>query len=288
MIFVTSAGGKSGRAVIQALKARGETVRALVRRAEAGAELEALGADEVAVADLGDREALTDALAGVRAIYYIAPNMSPEEKTYGDNMILAAHAAGVERFVFHSVIHTQVQALRHHWARLFVEEALIESGLDFTILQISSYMQNMLPAWPRMVESGVHAMAYDTDAPVSLVDLDDVAEAAAVVLTEPGYSHGIFELAGPLITLTEKAKILSEVLGRDIRAEKLPVEAALDHARHAGVGDEGIETMRRMFAHYDAHGLAGNAKVLGWILGRPPNDFEAFARRTAAAMAGNA
>lgn len=286
MIFVTSAGGKSGRAVIGALAARGEAVRALVRRAEAGAELEALGAAEIAIADLGDREALTDAMAGARAIYYIAPNMSTEEKAFGDNMILAAHAAGIERFVFHSVLHTQVQALRHHWARLFVEEALVESGLDFTILQISSYMQNMLPAWKRMLETGVHAMAYDVEAPVSLVDLDDVAEAASIVLTEPGYEHGIFELAGPLITLTEKAGILSEVLGRDIRAEKLPVEAALDHARHAGVGDYGIETMRRMFAHYDAHGLAGNDKILGWILDRPPNDFETFARRAAAAMAG--
>ena len=284
MIFVTSAGGKSGRAVIKALSARGEPVRALVRRAEAGAELEALGAAEIAVADLGDREALTEAMSGARAIYYIAPNMSTEEKDYGDNMILAAHAAGVERFVFHSVLHTQVQALRHHWARLFVEEALVESGLAFTILQVSSYMQNMLPGWARMVETGVHAMAYDVEAPVSLVDLDDIAEAACTVLGEAGYAHGIFELAGPLITLTEKARILSEVLGREIRAEKLPADAALDHARHAGVGEYGIETMRRMFAHYDAHGLAGSDKVLGWILGRPPTDFEAFARRTAAAM----
>lgn len=281
MILVTSAGGKTGRAIIKAFTVARQPVRAMVRREDAAAEMREFGASEAVVADLSDRDALTCAMDGVDAVYYIAPNMMQDEKIYGGNMIAAAEAAGIRRFIFHSVLHTNVQALAHHWARLAVEEALIESSLDFTILQVSSYMQNMLPGWARMVESGVHAMAYEVDAPMSLVDLEDVAEAALRVIGDDGYAKGIFEIAGPVITLREKAEILTRVLGRDIRAEKLPAQTAIDHARHAGVGDFGLESMARMFTHYDDHGLVGSQKSLGWILGRAPTDFETFARRVA-------
>jgi NAD(P)H dehydrogenase (quinone) len=281
MILVTSAGGKSGRAIIKAFIAADQSVRALVRREDAAAELREFGATETVIADLSDRAALTSAMDGVDAVYYIAPNMMKDEKIFGDNMIAAAEAAGIDRFVFHSVLHTNVQALAHHWARLSVEEALIESRLDFTILQVSSYMQNMLPGWARMVETGIHAMAYEIDAPMSLVDLDDVAVAALRVVGDDGYAKGIFEIAGPVITLREKAEILTRVLGRDVVAEKLPAETAIEHARHAGVGEFGLESMARMFAHYDKHGLVGSPKTLGWILGRAPIDFETFARRVA-------
>lgn len=280
MILVTGATGRTGRAVVGALAARNVPVRALVRRPETADSVKALGAGiAVAVADLDDAAALARAATGVRAIYYVAPNMTPHEGLYGDNVIAAARAAGVERLVFHSVLHTQVQALRHHWNRLFVEEAIVESGLPYTILQVGSYMQNMLPAWPRIMETGVHAMAYGVDVPMSLVDLDDVATAACTVLADPGYAHGIFELAGPPITLRDKAAILSRHLGRPVRAEKLPAEAAVEHARHAGAGDFALESMQRMFAHYDVHGLVGSPKVLGWILGRPPTDFDTFVKR---------
>lgn len=279
MILVTSAGGKTGRAMIQAFSAADRNVRALVRRDAAVDEMRDIGAVETIVADLSDRDALTRAMEGIGAVYYIAPNMSENEKIHGANMIAAAEAVGIERFVFHSVLHTNVQALAHHWARLAVEEALIESNLAFTILQVSSYMQNMLPGWARMVETGVHAMAYDVAAPMSLVDLEDVAEAALRVIDDDGYAKGIFEIAGPVITLREKADILTRVLGRDIRAEKLPAQTAIDHARHAGVGEFGLDSMARMFAHYDDHGLVGSQKTLGWVLGRAPTDFETFARR---------
>jgi uncharacterized protein YbjT (DUF2867 family) len=279
MILVTSAGGKTGRAMIQAFSAADRNVRALVRRDAAVDEMRDIGAVETIVADLSDRDALTRAMEGIGAVYYIAPNMSENEKIHGANMIAAAEAVGIDRFVFHSVLHTNVQALAHHWARLAVEEALIESNLAFTILQVSSYMQNMLPGWARMVETGVHAMAYDVAAPMSLVDLEDVAEAALRVIDDDGYAKGIFEIAGPVITLREKADILTRVLGRDIRAEKLPAQTAIDHARHAGVGEFGLDSMARMFAHYDDHGLVGSQKTLGWVLGRAPTDFETFARR---------
>ncbi|HRQ33590.1 MAG TPA: NmrA family NAD(P)-binding protein, partial [Anaerolineales bacterium] len=108
MILVTGAAGKTGRAVIRALAQRGESVRGMVRRAEQVASLEALGAAEVTLGDLLDESAVDRAVYGVKAIYHIAPNVSPHEVTIGERVITAARAAGVEHFAFHSVLHPQV------------------------------------------------------------------------------------------------------------------------------------------------------------------------------------
>ena len=61
--------------------------------------------------------------------------------------IRAAQSAGVERFVYHSVLHPQVEIMAHHWQKMRVEEQLFESGLSFTILQPAAYMQNVLAGW---------------------------------------------------------------------------------------------------------------------------------------------
>lgn len=281
MILLTSAGGKTGRAIISTFAAAGEKVRAVMRRGDADAELLALGAAEVVQADLMDAAAIARAARGCRAIYYICPNMTEHEQTLGGNIIAAAKAADVRRLAFHSVLHTQVQALQHHWNRLFVEEAIIESGVPYSILQVGSYYQNMLPGWAKMRETGIHAMAYEVDTPMSLVDLADVADAALAVLNDPVCANGIFEICGPVITLTEKAKILSDVLGQPIEGKKLPAADAVAHAAKLGVSEFGQDCMGKMFAHYDIHGLVGSPRVLEWIIGRKPADFETFARRAA-------
>jgi uncharacterized protein YbjT (DUF2867 family) len=117
---------------------------------------------------------------------------------------------------------------------------------------------------------------------MSLVDLEDVSEAALKITNDPGCTNGIFEICGPVITLSEKAVILSDVLGQKIEAKKLPADDAVAHAAHMGVGPYGQDCMRKMFAHYDDHGLVGSSRVLEWILGRPPSDFRSFAERVAA------
>ena len=285
MILVTCAGGRTGRAVVAALSRAGQQVRALTRGDGAAAALAALGAAQTVAGDLADAAAVERAMEGCAAVYYIAPNMDPRERAMGDNVIAAAQRSGTARLVFHSVLHPQIEALPHHWERHFVEQAIINSGLSFTILQCGSYMQNMLPGWRRMVETGVHRMPYDVDAPMSLVDLEDIADAACRVLLRTGYEHAIFELAGAPITLRKKAEILSRILPRAVRAETEPLEEFLDHVRAIGLPDHAQGCMAAMFPYYDAHGLVGNARALGWLLGHPPTGFESFARRTAEAMA---
>lgn len=279
MIVVTCAGGKTGRAIVSSLANAGHDVRALVGHEGSLEGIADLGAREALACDLYDAHAVEAEFEGAEQVYYIAPNMNPAERSFGDNVIRGARAARISKLVFHSVLHTQIEDLPHHWERHYVEQEIINSGLPFVILQCGSYMQNMLPGWGRMLKTGVHEMAYDIDAPMSLVDLDDICEIAEKVLTSNEYNFGMYELAGPAITLVEKAEILTDVLGTEIRAEKQPLDRFLDHARELGFSDYTIEMMSCMFPYYDKHGLVASPKVLGWMLGRDPVDFRGFVEK---------
>jgi NAD(P)H dehydrogenase (quinone) len=196
MILITGAGGKTGRAVIAALAAKGEAVRAFVRREALTDTVRRAGAREVVVGQMDDVDMLTQALNGVRAIYHISPNVSPHEFTYGEAVASAAKRAGVRRLVYHSVLRPHIAAMPHHWAKARVEEMLFASALDITVLQPAAYMQNILPAWPAITGEGVLRVPYPVATRLSLVDLDDVAKAAAIVLTRPGQEDAVYELAG--------------------------------------------------------------------------------------------
>jgi NAD(P)H dehydrogenase (quinone) len=277
MILVTGAAGKTGMAVIAALAARGAAVRALVHRPDRSAEVAAQGAREVAVGAFEDAAALAAAADEAGAIYHICPNMSPHEVAYARAVVAAARTAGVPRFVYHSVLHPQIEAMPHHWAKLRVEELLLASGLAVTILQPIAYMQNILAGWRSIIEKGIFRVPYPVDTRISLVDLRDVAEAAARVLTEDGHVGATYELVGtPPLSQTEVAQALSHVIGRPVRAVAETVEAWEARAR-AGMGDYQRETLAAMFRSYAAKGLVGNANVLTWLLGHSPTMLAAFA-----------
>ncbi|MEK7326203.1 MAG: nucleoside-diphosphate sugar epimerase, partial [Chloroflexota bacterium] len=110
--------------------------------------------------------------------------------------------------------------------------------------------------------------------------LDDVAEAAAIVLTEPNHTGATYELAGtPPVSQVEVAEALSQKLGRPVRAETQSIEAWKEGARNSGMGDYQRETLIKMFRYYERYGLAGNPNVLGWLLRRPPTTLAAFVER---------
>jgi len=292
MILITGAAGKTGKAVIRALVERGQVIKALAFRSEHARELEGLGAISVLVGDMRDAAILEKAVQGVRSVYHICPNVHPDEITIGQKIIAAASAAGISHFVYHSVLHPQTEAMPHHWKKLRVEERLFESGLPYTILQPAPYMQNILANWRDIVDTGSYSIPYAVESRISMVDLDDVALAAAIALTEehpeshqPLHRNAIYELVGTqAMTQAEVAAILSEQLGRPVIAEVLPVEAWERKARASGFGDDQVNTLVKMFSYYENYGLSGNSQVLGWLLKRPATSLEAFAKRVAEVM----
>jgi uncharacterized protein YbjT (DUF2867 family) len=289
VILVTGAAGKTGRVVIRALAARGEVVRALVHRPQQASIVRDAGAQDVLAGDMRDQLVMDQATAGIRAIYHICPNMSPDEFSIGQVTVGAARAAGVEQFVYHSVLHPQTEAMPHHWQKLRTEELLFESGLAFTVLQPAAYMQNVLAYWGQMIQRGVYAVPYAPDTRLSMVDLDDVAEAAAVVLTERGHVGATYELVGAnALTPAEIAAILAQHLDRPVRAEVVPLDVWEQGARAMGMGEYQIETLLKMFRYYERYGFWGNPNVLTWLLRRPPTTFASFIAQTSASQQGKA
>ena len=283
MILVTGSAGKTGQALMRQLVVRGEEVRALVRKPSQGSRLIDLGATDIHVGDMRKHEDVLQAAEGVRAIYHICPNVSPDEFEIGMNAIRAAEGSGVEKFVYHSVLHPQVEKMPHHWQKMRVEELLFESSLNFTILQPAAYMQNILASWEMISEDGIYEIPYSVDAHLSIVDLLDVAEVAGIVLTEPGHDWAIYELSGPEpLSQVEVARILSDELDRPVRARQLSIADWHERAATSGIEGYAAQTLIDMFKYYDAYGFWGNSTVLEFILGRPAYDFRAFVQRTIA------
>lgn len=279
MILITGAAGKTGRAVIQALAKSGELIRALARRSDQVERLKSLGAAEVIVGDLLDQAGMNRAVQGARAIYHIPPNVSPDELTIGRIIVNAAKFANVERFVFHSVLHPQIEAMPHHWQKLRVEELIFESGLPFTILQPTIYMQNILANW-NQITNGVYPIPYSRETRLSMVDLDDVAQVAAKVLKEAGHQNAVYELVGvSAMTQVEVAQILSEQLHRSVTVRQIPLEEWERNARANGMGEYQVTALLKMFRYYEQFGFAGNPNVLTSLLHRKPSSFADFVER---------
>jgi len=275
MILVTGAGGKTGRAVISALVERGATVRGIVKSAAAAEKIRALGAEAV-IGDMLNVEDVRRAATGARAIYHIAPNVNPNEIEFGKTAIAAAKAEGVERFVFHSLCHSQIEALPNHWWKLRVEEKIKESGLNFTILQPTPYMQNVLGQWQNIMERGAYEIPYQPTTKLGMVDLADLAEVAAKVLTtEKTYDWATYELAGPeVLTQHDVLETIRRVTGREIRLEIISREDWCNRARKGGMAERAVEVFYKMFGFMEEYGFWGNPGVLEWLLGRPARRFE--------------
>ena len=152
IILVTGGSGKTGRAIIHALLARNRAIRALVHREEQAQPLKSLGVEQVVVGDMRSECTIRDVVRGVESIYHICPNVDPEELSIGRMIVSCARAGGVKHFVFHSVLHPQVELMPHHWLKLRVEEALFEPKLPF-IKMFDYYDRYGLWGNPRVLRS---------------------------------------------------------------------------------------------------------------------------------------
>jgi uncharacterized protein YbjT (DUF2867 family) len=280
MILVTGAAGKTGRAIVHSLVERGEVVRGLVHRSEQVGTLRELGAAEVLQGDMYSQQTFEKAMHGARAVYHICPNMHPEEIIIGSSAIQTARRVGIEHFVYHSVLHPQTESMPHHWKKLQVEELLLESGLNFTILQPAVYMQNVLGYWKHILQEHVYPVPYLPSTRLGMVDLVDVAETAARILCESGHVGATYELVGiPPLSQDQLAEILSQELGFEVLALATPLPVWEAQVRAAGMDDYQVGTLMKMFEYYEKFGLWGSPNVLKWLLGREPIDFAGFIRR---------
>lgn len=285
MILIVGASGAVGIPTIKALVRRGADLRALTSNEKSAANLRELGVRETLVGDFRSDDDVKRAMAGANSVFLVTPRFTEDEAEIGLRTVTAAKAEGVGHFVFSSAFHPQMTKMNHHWTKLLIEEAVIESGLDFTILQPAMFMQNVNVEWSVISEKGIYPRPYSPHQKMALVDTEDLGEAGAIVLTEDGYKGATFELCGSdSLTQAEMAEILSGFLGKPIQAVQRDLGEWEIWAREHGWSEWGIDTYIKMSNHYDAHGYpGGNPLVLRTILGREPGTYRDFAERFVAA-----
>lgn len=209
-ILVTGARGNVGRRVLQRLYAAGHSLRASGRNP---AELDVPDGVETVALDLNDPETFVAALAGVsKVLLYAEPDGIVK-------FLDEAEKAGVEKVVLLSSNTVEGPGaendpLAHHHA--VVEEAIIASGLAYTILRPGAFMSNAF-GWSYPLKAGDTIDQVFPEAQIAPVHEDDIADVAVVALTEKSLDGQTVPLTGPeSLTFRQQLEIVGEVLGRKL------------------------------------------------------------------------
>ncbi|MCZ7652109.1 MAG: NmrA family NAD(P)-binding protein [Thermoanaerobaculia bacterium] len=285
-VLVTGGTGTVGSAVVGELVARGVSVRVLTRSAERASALPA--GTEAVIGDLLDPATVRGAFAGADALFLLNA-VSTTEAHEGIMGVHGARLGRVGRIVYLSVheVH-RAPLLPHFGAKLAVEAALVASGIPHTILRPNNFFQNDLWYRQALVEHGVYPQPIG-GAGISRVDVRDIAEAAAIALTEEGHAGESYDLVGPEALTGERcAAVWGEALGRPVAYGGDDLDAweaqSLRYLPAWMVFD-----FREMYGHFQQRGLAGSAEAVARqtaLLGHPPRPLAAFAAECAAAWRG--
>jgi len=282
-ILVTGATGNTGRPLVEALVRLGAPVRAMVRDRASQSKLP--DGVQIAVADFDDPAALTAALDGAGQAYLVTPSSEQAEAQQKRFADLAAEA-GVRHLVVLSQLaaaeDSPVRFLRYHAA---VERHVRDLGIGYTFLRPNLFFQGLL-ALAKPIAAEGRFFAPIGDAPVSAVDVRDIADVAAAVLTQAGHEGATYTLTGPAaVTHAEMAAALGAALGREITFTDVPPEAFAE-SLHGVLPPWQVEGLLEDYAHYRRGEAAMVSTAVAEVTGHPAMDFAQFARDYAPAFSG--
>jgi NADH dehydrogenase len=255
-----------GGEICRRLVAAGKPVRALVRATSDPAKVEALRAlgVELAQGDLRDRASVEAACQGVRAVTSTVSSM-PFSYRPGENdiqavdleglttLIAAAQAADVSRFVYTSF--TMELDFPLHNAKRAVEQRLRDSGLVYTVLRPSYFMEVWLsPALGFDAANATANLYGDGNAPISYISFQDVAQFAVDSLDNLAARYATLELGGPdAPSPLQVVRIFEEIGGRPFTVQHVP-EDALRAQQEAATDpmEQSFAGLMRCYAQGDA------------------------------------
>jgi uncharacterized protein YbjT (DUF2867 family) len=281
-ILVTGGTGSVGSHVVRELVARGASVKVLTRD-PAKAKLPA-GVTAVQ-GDLTQPETVRRVFNDVDAVFLLN-GVSVTEAHEGLLAVTGMKLSGVKRLVYLSV-HQVDKApwLPHFGAKVGVEEGIKRSGIPFTILRPDNFFQNDYWYKDVILQYGLYPQPIG-DVGTSRVDIRDIAEAAAIVLTSPGHEGQTYDIVGSDVLTGESiASAWSRALGKPIKYGGNDLDAweaqSLQYLPAWMVFD-----FRLMYAHFQKNGLKASPEAIARItklLGHAPRSFDAFVTETAAA-----
>ena len=272
-VLVTGATGNTGAGLVKTLLESEFNVRAFVRDQEKAQPLKALGA-EIVLGDLDRPETISPAITGVDKIYLLTWNGSTQAQQ-AKNVINAAIKSGNKPYIVrHSMWGPSNSRIIKQGNE--VEEALKASGLPWTILKPTFFMQNLMMAAQSIASDG--QFYWDTgDGKLAMIDVRDIVDSAFAVLTGSGYEGQSYILTGPqAISMYDVANTFSNELGRKVTYSDVPHEAAFQSMTSMGVPEwiargygELMEGFSKGFANRPTENVAT-------LTGHPARSIEQF------------
>ena len=281
MILVVGATGFLGLEVCRRLRQRGEPVRALYRESSAPdrvAELKRIGA-ELALGDLKDRASLDRACQGVDVIIETASStlsrqpgdtIDAVDRVGSLELVAAARQAGVSHFIFISFPEIQFKFPLQD-AKRAVEQALRQSGMTYTILQPTFFMDIWLSPAVGFDIASARATLYGTgESKISWITVGDMAEAALACIDNPKVFNKTFELGGPEPLSHKDIIAIFEELGTPRFTVDYVTEAELrQRLEKAEDPASGIDALAQSFDGLMLHAAEGKivdmTKPLEWL-----------------------
>jgi uncharacterized protein YbjT (DUF2867 family) len=269
MILVTGATGNVGGELVRALASAGQPVRALVR---AGREPEFPAGVQPVAGDLNQPESMRPALAGAQALF-----LYPGYQDMAGTLAEARHA-GVHRVVMLSGSSAASGDMNNAVSRYMIESeaAVRDSGLAWTVVRSFGFMSNTLQ-WVPQLQAGDVVRAPFAGVAIAMIDPFDIAAVAAAALTASGQAGRVYTVSGPqALRPADRARILGEVLGRDLRFEAQPddeARAEMSAAMPAAYVDA--------FFGFYVKGTLDESQPrpdVGEVTGRPPRTFRQWAQ----------
>jgi len=273
-VLVTGATGNTGSLLVPALLKAGVDVRVFVRNEAKAKPLKDLGA-EVVSGDLDEPGTILPAVKNVDKIYLLTWNGGTQLKQ-AENVINAAKYEGVPYIVRHSMWGPENSRIIKQGDK--IEEMIKSSGLQWTLLKPTFYMQNTMMAAQTISSDGV--IYWDMkDGRLGMIDVRDIADSALAVITGEGHEGKSYILTGPgAISFNDVASTFSRVLDKEVKYVNVPGEAALQSMTGMGVPQwiaEGYVELSEGFSKNFANSTTENVKIL---TGHSARSFEQFAK----------
>ena len=258
-VLVTGATGQQGGAVVQALLAKNHRVRALTRNVDSPqAKQLAKQGVELTVGDFTDPDSLLRATTGIDAIYAMTTPFESGEKAetaQGIAIIKAAKQTGVGHLIYSSVGSANKKTgIPHFDSKYAVEEAIIASGIPYSISCPVYFMDNLFQPWALPgVAQGTLSMAMPGDLKLQQIAVADIGSFAVTLIERRDQVFGQrFDIAGDELTNDEVASTLSQIIGTEVGYQGFPVDVMREQSAD----------MATMFEWFDTTGYSTNIAAL--------------------------
>ena len=272
MIIITGANGKLGRAVVVELLARvpAEQIGVSVRDPEKSQELKERGV-RVRQGDFDDPASLAHAFEGVSQLLIVSSNSSGKAAVHHHHTAIeTAKQAGVHRILYTSHMGSSPTSLFAPMVDHAATEALLrDSGVAFTSLRNGFYADTAVMTLGNALKTG--ELVAPEDGPVSWTAHPDLAEVAAIALTEEildGVTPGL--TASEAMDLTGIAALASELTQRPIRRIVVPDAEYRAGLLAHGLPEERADMLLGMFRASRRGEFAQVDPTLARLIGRPP------------------